>query len=156
MPKHNQQGYAVVDCTYTMIYTKNSEERYTLSHQAYQKPVHETKETRQSEIIRYTWYAKCKKNQTNDVFLSQWYSEVVIPDSELVIRGAIEKSKEDNAERVKRWEEHLTKGWIKQNAPPPPRLEYDDFDAKMLELKRIFGAEDEPPKDQGKKVRWTE
>ena len=163
MPKHNQQGYAVAECTYTMTYTKTFEERYTPSHQAYQNPVHETKVKRQSEIIRYAWYAKCKKNQTNDGFLSRWYSEIVTPDAEQVMKAVIEKQRENNTTRVKRWEEDLSDRsitssgrWIKPNSPPPPKFEYDEFDARKLELKRIFCDENEPAKDQGKRIAWIE
>ena len=72
------------------------------------------------------------------------------------MRRVIENSNEENAERLRRWEENLKKGVMKQNSPPPPKREYHEFDARMLEVKRLYCAEHEPAMGQGKKVRWIE
>jgi len=151
---HVQQGYAVLEYIYPTAFLETYEERYTPENQAYTHPVHEKKSMRCKEIYRASLYSRCAKNQTNDEYLSRWYSQVARPEAERLIQMAIEKAQNHSKRRVKEWEEHSKKGWIKPNSPPPPIFECDEFDARLLEAKKLYCSENEPAEGNGKKIQW--
>lgn len=152
MPKHFQQGYAVVDITYISHFTKITDERYTPTR--HQPSVRATKTSRDFDINRRTYYAECTKNETGDKQLSRWYSNAVKPEVERWIKEDVEKINDNIARRIEKFEEDSDKGLINKGQARPPEYKYDDFDARMLEGDKPYPSEKEPAGKRCHKILW--
>jgi hypothetical protein len=149
---HRQTGYAIVEIAYDMGFTRVFEER---GREAVHLPmVHKTEYRRGFDATRLTYYAQCRRNETGDEKLSQWYKEIarLVIEDELAER--IRYSNEVSQARTDNWYEMVERGVNTPGSWPPPRVIYDEFDARLVKVKKLDVSPDPPSNTKAEELEW--
>lgn len=106
------------------------------------------------------YYAKCKKNETNDPALSKWVKDIVMPKAIEEITAVINARNEATRKRREQWElKQQQRVWdgkqSKAEDIKPREVTYPPFDRKGLKMGKPRCVPDRPQEGDGEEIEWT-
>lgn len=150
---HFKEGYAIVTWHYTLSWTET--EPINPGRDAYADQVNSNNARTKTftDVFSSTNWAKCKRNQTGDEFVSRWMSDVVHPCAMEQVQAYMRDIDQQSADRRSRWEQRGGGRLVEQGQQPPPRRVCHAYDASKLRMDKAHAQKDKP--GEGLEIAWT-